>query len=509
MSSHRLLGAIYIALSVAMIAWDILMAGRIAKLRRIPRGFQAITGIAGLLILPALVVAYTAESLLYGRAIILVSWLWPFTALLFVVQTVYALTRRLVNPLLGISLLLYNIIIATVAVTKFVITRGGSPVEFGLLLNAAQASMLGSVFFGTPALWNPIYIQVPIFAPSLPARWGFTRLARVALAGAAIAMTALVLIELPGAYAAIKSYASHDKDQLQEHPDGDFRIGLKIFPDLRSGPPPLAIIYDLALADTLDVDAISVVVDPEAARGVALDSLARSIDQARADSTLLIVSLGYPKNGGEEFKQSREAYTIARLKDVDRIARRLKPDYLIPAVDPLEEGTRILGEGSPQYWIDYLTRASRVAHYIYPRIKVSVAMSSYGTRDSTLYMWAARPGSPIDAVGFSLFAGFEGATDLDNHMKVAQRWLPQYPKPKEHWVFAAGGYPLVHGEENQQRAIWGVLAWATAKTAIRGLVVYEGGDYNSVRGLRAAGGRLRPVTAKLLVAEKGLRPGTQ
>jgi hypothetical protein len=508
MTSHRLLGAIYLALSVAMIAWDILMAGRIAKLRRIPRGFQTITGIAGLLLVPALVVAYSSESLLYGRAIILVAWLWPFTALLFVVQAIYALGRRLVTPLLGFPLLVYNIIIATVAVTKFVISRGHSPMEFGLALNAAQASMLGT-FFGTPALWNPIYIQVPIFAPSLPARWGFTRFARVALAGAAMAMTALVVVELPGAYAGIRSYASHANDQLQEHPDGDFRIGLKIFPDLRSGPPPLAIKYDLALADTLGVDAISVVVDPEAARGVALDSLARSIEQARSDSTLLIVALGYPKKGEEEFKQSREAYTVARLKDIDRIARRLKPDYLIPAVDPLEEGTRILGEESPQYWIDYFTRASRIAHYIYPRIKVSVPMSSYGTRDSTLYAWAARPGSPIDVVGFSLFAGFDGARSLDTHLRVAQRWMQQFPKPKEHWVFAAGGYPLVHGEENQLRTIWGVLAWATAEVPIKGLVVYEGGDYNSVRGLRAAGGRLRPATGAILRAEKGLRAGTQ
>src|SRR5450756_532321 len=110
MTSHRLLGAIYLALSVAMIAWDILMAGRIAKLRRIPRGFQAITGIAGLLLVPALVVAYTAESLMYGRAIILVAWLWPFTALLFVVQAIYALGRRLVTPLLGFPLLVLSLI---------------------------------------------------------------------------------------------------------------------------------------------------------------------------------------------------------------------------------------------------------------------------------------------------------------------------------------------------------------------------------------------------------------
>ncbi|HEX7596162.1 MAG TPA: hypothetical protein VF387_07385 [Gemmatimonadaceae bacterium] len=508
MTSHRVLGAIYLALSIAMIAWDILMAGRIANLRRTPRGFQMITGIGGLLIVPALVVAYTSESLLYGRAIILVSWLWPFTALLFVVQTVYALFRRLVTPLFGLPLLVYNIIIATVAVTKFVVTRGGSPVDFGLVLNAAQASMLGT-FFGTAALWNPIYIQVPLFAPSLPARWSFTRMVRVAVAGSAIAMTAMLVVELPRAPERIRSYASHANDQLQEHPDGDFLIGLKIFPDLRNGPPPLAIRYDLELADTLSADAISIVIDPEAARGVALDSIARSIEQARADSTLLIVALGYPKKGEQEFKRSREAYTDARLKDIDRIARRLKPDYLIPAVDPLEEGTRILGEESPQYWIDYFTRASRVAHYILPRIKVSVPISSYGTRDSTLYAWAARPGSPIDVVGFSLFAGFDGAISLYVHLSVAHRWMQQFPKPKEHWVFAAGGYPLVHGEQNQQRAIWGILAWATAEVPIKGLVVYEGGDYNSVRGLRAPGGRLRPATDAILRAEKGLRPTSQ
>src|SRR5215212_614659 len=152
MTSHRLLGAIYLALSVAMIAWDILMAGRIAQLRKIPRGFQAVTGIAGLLLLPALVVGYTAASLLYGRAIFLVAWLWPFTTILFVLQTIWALARRLVTPLLGFPLLVYNAIIATIAITKFMITRGESPGEFALALNAAQASMLGT-FFGAPALW--------------------------------------------------------------------------------------------------------------------------------------------------------------------------------------------------------------------------------------------------------------------------------------------------------------------------------------------------------------------
>lgn len=508
MSSHRLLGVVFLLLSLAMVGWDILMAGRIAQLRRIPRGFQAMTGIAGLLLLPAVVIAYTAASLLYGRAIFLVAWLWPFTTILFVLQTIWALARRLVTPLLGFPLLVYNVIIATIAVTKFMITRGESPSDFALALNAAQAGMLGT-FFGTPALWNPIYIQIPLFAPSLPARWTFTRFARVGLAAVAIAMTALTVVELPRAVDAIRSYAGHRKDQLQEHPDGDFRIGLKIFPDLRSGPPPLAIKNDLELADSMDFDAIAVVVDPEAARGVALDSLARSIEQSRADSMLLFVSLGYPKKGEQEIKKSRDAYTTARLKDIDRIARRLKPDYLIPALDPMGEGARLIGDQSPEYWIDYFGKAARVAHYVYPRIRVVLPISSYGTRDSALYAWGARPGTPIDVIGFTLFAGFDGVRALDNYMRVAQRWMREFPKPKEHWVIATGGYPLVHGEENQYNTIWGVMSWATAQTPIKGLIVYEAGDYNTLRGLRAPGGRLRSSTAAIVKAEKGLRATPQ
>ena len=504
MTTQSLLATSFTGLAIAMIAWDILMAGRITNLRRIPRSFQAITGIAGLLLVPALVVAFTSTSLLYGRAIFLVAWLWPFTACLFVLQTVFALARRLVTPLLGFPLLVYNTIIAVVAVAKFTIASGGTPPDFALAVNAAQASMLGA-FFGQAALWNAIYMQVPIFAPSLPARWGFTRLARVVLAGAAIALTALVVIEIPGAFAGINSYLPYENDQLQEHPEGDFRMGLKIFPDLRSGPPPLSLRHDLALADTMRVNVISVVVNPEAARGMALDSLARSIERKRADSTLLIIALGYPKDGRDQIQRSREAYTQARVRDVDRLARRLRPDYLLPAVDPLEEGDRVLGDHSPEYWIDYLTRAARIAHYVNPNIRVGVSMSSYGTRDSTLYAWAARPGTPINTVGFSLFAGFDGARSLDTHLRVAQRWMRQFPKPKEHWVFAAGGYPLLHGEVNQREAIWGVLAWATAEPAIKGLVVYEAGDYTTVRGLRAPSGRLRLATRKIMQADSLLK----
>ena len=104
-----------------------------------------------------------------------------------------------------------------------------------------------------------------------------------------------------------------------------------------------------------------------------------------------------------------------------------------------------------------------------------------------------------------MMPGFDGATSLDTHMRVAQRWMHSFEdKPKPHWVFAAGGYPLAHGEKSQELALWGVLSWATTQPQIKGLVVNEAGDYDVLSGLRSASGRYRSAVGALLRAEKGL-----
>ena len=62
MISHRLLATGYLVFSVAVILWDILIAGRIAQLQRTPRGFQAVTAFAGLLLAPATLVGISGAS---------------------------------------------------------------------------------------------------------------------------------------------------------------------------------------------------------------------------------------------------------------------------------------------------------------------------------------------------------------------------------------------------------------------------------------------------------------
>ena len=75
---------------------------------------------------------------------------------------------------------------------------------------------------------------------------------------------------------------------------------------------------------------------------------------------------------------------------------------------------------------------------------------------------------------------------------------------KEQWIFAARGFPRTFGEGNQERAIWGVVAWATSQAKVRAVIVDGAGDYDTVVGLRAPGGRLRPAATTVARARAAL-----
>ena len=508
LSTYRVLLVAYFGLGAAILLWDIAVAGRIVQARR-PASVSGITaGIAALLLIPALVVAISDASLVYGRALQTLAWVWPAVTVLFVIQAVLALAQNRVSTVLGIPIAAYNSVIAIVAIARYMNQLGYTPPYFSLVLSAAQCDALG-VVAGSAALSRATWLLVPMFAPALPSRSRIHIAVRYALAlGVTVAM-ALVLVELPGASEAISSYTRYQHDVLTTR-SGDFQFGLKVLPDLRSPPPPVSLKNDFAFSDSIGVDGLLVVVDPEAARGKALDSLVHSLDNIRDDSTVLIVTLGYPRNARAALNRSASAYDDERLADVNRLARALRPTIIVPAYEPYGEGARTLGVRTPQYWIDFIGRAAAVAHHVNPNIRVAVAASSFGARDSVVYHWAASRASPVDVVGFSLMPGFDGATSLDTHMRIAQRWMREYPRPKPHWVLAAGGYPVAHGERSQVLALRGVLSWATAQPAVRGLIFTDAGDYDAQRGLRAPDGRFRPALSELERSISALREsGTQ
>jgi hypothetical protein len=497
-----------ILLVFVILIWDVVLTARIAQVRALPRAFVALSAMAGFLVVPALIIHLAATSSITGRAIISVDWIWPLTVVLFAVQALYAASRRLVNPFLGFFIAAYDVLIASDAVLRFIASRGTPLPSVALIFLAATTAAFTVVTQSPLVLGSPFFFFTPMIAPAFPALRRSAATFRLVLAVIAGGWIVIFLTSINPADQAVNSYAVHNPltEHLQERPEGDFEIGLKIFEDMGGPPATLAVRNDLALADTLGVTTVNVVIIPEQMDRAALDSLARVLEMVRNDSTQIMVTLGYARKliplPGRSF------HDAARLRTIDQIVRRLRPDVLIPAQDPYDAGTRAAGQHPPEYWESYLTRAAAIVQRVRPRTKIGVSASAYDRRDSTLYAWAAAPGSPIDLVGFTLFPSPSGVRTLDAARGAADRWMSVSNSSKDHWIFATGGYPEAHGEASQERAIWAALAWGTSRPMIKGLIVSEAGDYGVIRGLRAADGHLRRATFAIMRAMKGLREST-
>jgi hypothetical protein len=501
---RNFLAPAHLALTIVILVWNIVLAGRIAQNRQAPRTFQGISGLGALLLLPAFLFALSTSTVITGRAVATMDWFWPAVLILFAAQAVYALGRNLVNWVWGFPIAVYNLLIATIGVTRYAVAHGGTPAEpFSILLASQSIAM---VFAGGTAnvLTSPLYWNMPMVSPAFPSLRPLTAAFRLFMSLVALGWSVIIIaIGAPRAIVQLRNYETHRRDALRERPNGDFAIGIKILPDVSNPPPPSAIRSDSVLVDSLDVDALSVVVVPGASR-TAIDSLARVLEPARRDSTVLIVAIGYrgkliPELGPVPLAESQ------RLGTVRQVVQRLHPDILLPAEDPYGSGERAVGELSPQRWEKYLAAAARIAKSIDRNVRVGVAASAYTRNDSTLYAWAASPSSPMDVVGFSLFPSPYVGGGIQSDTRTADRWMRATPPRKDHWIFATGGYPLAYGERSQENAVWEVFAWGTEHAAIKGAIVYEAGDYGQARGLRAPNGRFRPAARRVTWAIEQLR----
>lgn len=497
--------AAYAALSAAVLLWDVLLAGQIAKARRQSRLFLALTSICGLFIVPGALIVLAANTTLTGRVVHFVAGLWPLVLLFFVAQSGYALLRGLVTPLFAIPIFVFNCTLFVAALARFAaewVAELPSP-----LIGAAvaQTGALGLVF-GRAALASPWLVVLPLLSPAYPARWKVSKSVRAVLALCAAASVVVTAMEFPRAVYAAESFSGFGDERLQERPRGDFTLGLHIFPTLDAPPPPLPLARDLALADTLDAGVVSVTLATDGVRALVLDSLASSLEDIRRDSVLLVVTLGYSVRDAERYRRSPSDYMAQRLAMIEQIVRRVRPDILVPALDPGEAGTMALGRVNPAWWHDYLERSAALAHRLRPRTRVALSASSFTASDSALYFWGERR-RDIDLLGFSLAPSFGGGASLSARLRLAERWM--HRSAKEQWIFSARAFPRTFGEGNQERAIWGIVAWATSQAKVRAVIVDGAGDYEAVVGLRAPGGRLRPAATTVARARAALAETTE
>ena len=495
---------LHIALSAIVLLWDLYVARRMTQTRGVPPVIGTLTGLAALLIAPALLVALVSSSSLSGRALYTIAWVWPLTAVLVTVQAAAATARGHIARTAGIPIVLYDAVLAAVYVTRWMLAQGSTPPDSLLAVSAAQTGAQ-AVAATRLAILSPWFLHIPILAPATPSRRRFGTTIRVGLATLAVAWTALIALQVPRSTRALTSYDRYADDRLQERPEGDFMIGLKVFPSLRAGPPALALRTDLDLADTLAVGAVAVYIAPEGTTPRSLDSLARSLERQRSAGRRLVAALGYPTGAREQWRASPEQYAEARAREATRIARRLRPDFLVPVVDPFGEGRRRVGALEPAQWTQVIEAVAGAAAAADPRVRIVAHVGGFTRRDRVLFDWAARSSTAVDVVGISLMPWYDGAESLDRDMIAADKWIAGAASEKDVWVLEARGFPAIHGELNQERALWGALAWATSRSAVKGYVVYQASDYESPTGLRAPGGRIRRGAATLRRAIRTLR----
>ena len=238
-----------------IVIWDVVLTGRIAQVRTLPRPFVFLTALAGFLLLPALVIHLATTNAITGRSVTAMDWLWPVTVVLFALQALYAATRRLVNPFLGFFMSVYDLLIAMDAVLRFIAAHG-TPLPYpALIFLSATSGAFAWLTQSSTIIASPLFFFVPMAAPAFPALRPSAATFRFGLAIVAFAWIAIIFSQIPPAFESVKSYESHDvtTEALQERPASDFDIGLKLFPDLDGGPPPSTIKNDLALADSLEI----------------------------------------------------------------------------------------------------------------------------------------------------------------------------------------------------------------------------------------------------------------
>jgi hypothetical protein len=498
MITAELLPVAHLALSAVFLVWNIILAGRITRQRALPPLLSGLTAVGGLLIAPALLVLVASTSLVTGRSVSTIGWIWPVTATLIAAQALYATAARHVTPLIGIPILLYNFVVAGTALGSYLITEGDVTARPLLALVAASASAL-SVVAGSGSAISPLHVPIPLLSPAHPSRWRIVEGWRIAIGIVAAAWVALVAVEWRRGARALDGYQRFADAELRSRPDEPFAVGLEILPTLSSPPLAFALRNDLELVGNGELDAVLVTIASGGASTLALDSLRRALEPYRRDSLILIAALAPSDAPREEAMSSRR--DSAYLAVVDRVARRLRPDYLIALEEPRGADTRPRGALSPARRQWQIRALAATAKRVDRRIKVGISVIP-GVRDSAIYAWAAASDSPLDAVGFSLLAGAGGGPRLDAQLRTADSWMQRTGTAKEHWLFRAGGAPSIHGDASQEFAVAALLSWAMGRSGMRGAIVTHAGDYGSMRGLRAASGRLRSATSIVFRAAK-------
>jgi hypothetical protein len=509
-----------VSVALAVLVWDVAMAGWIAARREAPRVFTQLTVFCGLLVVPVIVITVASGTESGARTISGVTWLVPAVTIAFTLQVLYAVIGRLLSPVVGVPLLLYDGLLAAIALGDYYVTnRGAAPLPLQALVSARDVVV--GVGVGRASLVSPLTVLIPMVAPAYPARWRLSGSVRALLVLAATALSTLLLLEWPRGIAAIRSYDVARYQRLQARPAGDFAIGARLWPVLQGPPPARAVRADAAIIEALSPDVVLIVLDDDGLGKTALDSLDRVLEPLRDDSVRIAVAL---RLGSTPRVARQPVEDEARLQLIARVVTALRPDVLFPALpDPVPSWLDMSAPAAPflvapsaasavRWWQTMLTRSAATVARVRPRTVIGWSAARLDVVDSAVYAWSMMTGSPVGVIGATIYPSFSGLPAVDARLRAFARWHARAVLDAEsegsgptHWLATVGGLPRAHGDAAQLLAMRYALAWGTQRSWVRAVVLGEPADYDGWMGLRASNGRPRAALAAMGAAARALQ----
>ncbi|HEV7702996.1 MAG TPA: hypothetical protein VGO46_01845, partial [Gemmatimonadaceae bacterium] len=80
------LAVAHLVLTALVLIWNLTISGRAARLQSTQRTMAFLCALCGLLMLPALTVLLVSTSVLTGRALYTLAWVWPITTIVVAIQ---------------------------------------------------------------------------------------------------------------------------------------------------------------------------------------------------------------------------------------------------------------------------------------------------------------------------------------------------------------------------------------------------------------------------------------
>lgn len=481
--------------AVALCIWNFSVGRRLSTFPAASRAFRVVSGLGAFLLLPALLIGLLAPTAPGVRVLGPLAWLWPLVAVMFAGQAAWAVVMSRGSRLSAFSIAVFNVLVAWVATTRWVVSIGGAIPVWALAPGDAISALAALGLGGAVFPWSA-GLLMPALAPAAPARTSATRAARTLLVTGCACTVGVTALEVPQAVHTLMAASALNTIAPDSGTRGELAVGLRVFGTLSGPPSGVTARRDMALADSLGLTALHVELQPSAATAAVLDSIARSVEPRR-DSLTLVVTLTL---GGRKAPGTGDAER-ARLALIDRIVRRLNPDVLLPA----ERVTH--GEGAPSVegWRAYYEHAAIAARRVDRDITIALATDASAPADSALADWVMAGGSRVDAVAIAVRDGGANPAAFVAALNATARWAALARVRPDVWVVGVPSAPLVTGEEVQAQLVRHALAWGAARAWVRGVIAGDASDVGAPVGVRTAAGRPRRALAEVAAALRAQR----